>query len=399
MADSKQKAYETLTSIFGFLKKIDNRNKDQEEMFKMAKSMMDNYKENDGFSKDQANWIYNTSKALFESKGNYNMNGFLNEKSSTQKAKETLDAIGEFLDKQNKKKRLTGKSKEIFDFASDLYSWYDEHGSFTPDQAKWIYNTSKALFESYNFLNSSMIIENLGIEQLTENQKSTIKAKIDLIVESKVNEQLKEKTNELKEEIAEEFEEKFETYKEELSENLSNFIDKVIEEEVQIPDEVLEDAKRGKYYHDLIEEFKVRLAIDNDVLDEEVQSAIKEAKEEIDEYKNELNEEMNKAFKLEQENKEIKAKLYLIEKCEGLTQVQKDKVMDILGEEDNIEKIDSKYDLILETFFDIKNENDIITEGKNSKGNDLITEENNENISDPNENPMKKTWLGVMGQL
>lgn len=58
--DSTKDAMETLKAIIGATKD------DGGEIHDMAKSMMDSYKKNKGFSKAQAQWIYNTSKALFK---------------------------------------------------------------------------------------------------------------------------------------------------------------------------------------------------------------------------------------------------------------------------------------------------------------------------------------------
>jgi hypothetical protein len=48
-----------------------------------------------------------------------------------------------------------------------------------------------------------------------------------------------------------------------------------------IPDKVLEYARKGELYSDLIEQFKVRLGVDEGLLDEEVKALLKEAKTEI----------------------------------------------------------------------------------------------------------------------
>lgn len=58
--DATEDALKTLKAIIGSLKD-DKKN----EIYKMAMSMKSNYEKNKGFSKDQASWIYNTSKSLF----------------------------------------------------------------------------------------------------------------------------------------------------------------------------------------------------------------------------------------------------------------------------------------------------------------------------------------------
>jgi predicted nucleic acid-binding Zn-ribbon protein len=62
--------------------------------------------------------------------------------SSTDDAKKTLTAIIGFL-----KKNQNGKdAKEMLKMANGMKDHVDKKGSFSPDQAKWIFNTSKALF-------------------------------------------------------------------------------------------------------------------------------------------------------------------------------------------------------------------------------------------------------------
>jgi hypothetical protein len=59
--DATADALKTLKAIMGSLK--DDKEND---VYKMASSMMKSYEKNKGFSKDQANWIYKTSKSMFK---------------------------------------------------------------------------------------------------------------------------------------------------------------------------------------------------------------------------------------------------------------------------------------------------------------------------------------------
>ncbi len=62
--------------------------------------------------------------------------------SSTDDAKKTLTAIIGFL-----KKNQNGKdAKEMLKMGNGMMDHVKKKGSFSPDQAKWIFNTSKALF-------------------------------------------------------------------------------------------------------------------------------------------------------------------------------------------------------------------------------------------------------------
>ena len=58
--DATADAKKTLDAIIGATKD------DGGDVYKMAMGMKKSYEKNKGFSKDQANWIYKTSKALFK---------------------------------------------------------------------------------------------------------------------------------------------------------------------------------------------------------------------------------------------------------------------------------------------------------------------------------------------
>ena len=68
------------------------------------------------------------------------IDSYLNE-NSTDNAAKTLDAIIGALSKGT-----NASGNKILKMAKDIKSYYKKEGSFSPDQAKWIYNTSKAIF-------------------------------------------------------------------------------------------------------------------------------------------------------------------------------------------------------------------------------------------------------------
>ena len=61
---STEDAHGTLKAIIGTLKKSDG--KDTADMLKMANGIMDYYNKEKSFAPKQAEWIFNTSKALFK---------------------------------------------------------------------------------------------------------------------------------------------------------------------------------------------------------------------------------------------------------------------------------------------------------------------------------------------
>lgn len=64
--DATADAYKTLKAIMGAVKGSKDYRKNS--IYHMSRGMMDSYKKNKGFSKDQAKWIYNISKAMFKKK-------------------------------------------------------------------------------------------------------------------------------------------------------------------------------------------------------------------------------------------------------------------------------------------------------------------------------------------
>ncbi len=90
---------------------------------------------------------------------------------STQDAKKTLDAILGFLDDKDK---LSDKEEEIRDMGIGMMDYYEKEKSFSPDQAKWIYNTSKAFFESYKEGYSNRLNENIFKVKSTKIESFTV---------------------------------------------------------------------------------------------------------------------------------------------------------------------------------------------------------------------------------
>lgn len=71
------------------------------------------------------------------------LNRLLNE-SSTDDANKTLDAIIGFLKKQE---NPSDDAKEMLKMGNGIKDYYNKNKSFAPDQAKWIFNTSKTILK------------------------------------------------------------------------------------------------------------------------------------------------------------------------------------------------------------------------------------------------------------
>ena len=192
------------------------------------------------------------------------------------------------------------------------------------------------------------LLKLLGIDSLNEETQAEVKTKLQDYIDVKAKELSEEKLIEEKESLVEKYEEKFEDYKKDITGKFSNFVDNILEEELVIPEKVLEFAKKGELYDDLIEQFKVRLGVDEGLVDEEVKGLLKEAKEEILKLRGEIDQITEKQLEVTSDAQEMAAQLYLYEKCEGLTEKQKRHVMAILEGVQDKEEIDRKFSIIVE---------------------------------------------------
>jgi hypothetical protein len=192
------------------------------------------------------------------------------------------------------------------------------------------------------------LLELLGANKLNEADEAQVKERLETLIEVKATELSESKLQEAKEQLVESYEGKFEDYKEEITSKFSNFVDSVLEEEMVIPDKILEYAKKGELYTDLIEQFKIRLSVDEGLLDEEVKSLLKEAKEEILKLRSDLDGVISENLEVKQDATELAAELYLRRKCDGLTESQKKKVIEMLGGITDREEIDRKFAFVLE---------------------------------------------------
>ncbi len=193
------------------------------------------------------------------------------------------------------------------------------------------------------------ILEMLGVDKLEEGKQDEVKQGLETVIEARAAEVAQEKLEESKEQLIEEMEDKFEDYKKDVTSKFSNFVDNILEEELVIPDKVMEFARKGELYSDLIEQFKLRLSIDEGMLDEEIKDLLREAKEEILTKREENDSLTSDKLGLEMKNQELEAQLYLRKKSEGLTEAQRIKIHELMGDVTDADEIDTKYDLIVES--------------------------------------------------
>jgi hypothetical protein len=193
------------------------------------------------------------------------------------------------------------------------------------------------------------ILKLLGVDKLEESDQTAITQKFNDLVDLKVKEKVNEQLESEKASLLEYYEGKFETYKEEITDKFSSFLDNILEEELQIPEKIQEFARKGELYHDLIEEMKLRIAIDEDTLDEEARNLLSEAKEELVNLKNQYNELFEKYTEVSVDAKEFAADLYKHDISEGLPVDEKESILALLEGISDKEEIDRKFALLVES--------------------------------------------------
>ncbi len=194
------------------------------------------------------------------------------------------------------------------------------------------------------------LLEMLGVQKLDEKEQEAIKEKLETLIELKAKETVDEMLKTEKDKLIEQYEEKFDAYKEDITAKFSNFVDEILDEQMSIPDKVLEFARKGELYADLIEQFKVRLGVDEGLLDEEVKALLKEAKGEITGLRSSLDETISDKLEVTKDAQELAAELYVRRKCDGLTEGQKLHVMQMLEGVADRNEIDRKFDVIFEAY-------------------------------------------------
>jgi len=239
------------------------------------------------------------------------------------------------------------------------------------------------------------ILESLGVNQLDESKQKEVKEHFETLVETKADEKVKEKEQEIRDELVESYEKKFEDYKNDISQKFSDFLDEVLDEEMQIPEKVKEYARKGELYEDVLETLKSRMAIDEGHIKKEVNDLLKECRTEISKLKEEVNTLSSEKLEAKQDAKELAARVYVQEKCQGLSLQQEEKVKQLLEGVTDQEEIDKKFNAIVETSDDSSdNSQDSQDSEVNENG-----EGNEEGQDELNEDPftkMKKFWVNQL---
>ena len=241
------------------------------------------------------------------------------------------------------------------------------------------------------------LLELLSIDKLDESKQTEIKEKVESIIEVKLIEKLTEKEAALKEMVVTEYEEKFETYKEDITEKFSNFVDEILEQELAIPDHIVEFARKGELYEDLIEQFKTRLAIDEDMIGDEVKDLLKEARDEIKSLKDQFNAKIEENLTLTVEKDKLEIQTYLMEKVKGLPLEDAEKVIAILEDESDTDVIDKKYDTLIESILEVKKTDEEDDEDEEEEDDDMKKKKKKKDGDDDmKESTLMNRWMSTL---
>jgi len=241
------------------------------------------------------------------------------------------------------------------------------------------------------------LLELLSIDKLDESKQTEIKEKVESIIEVKLIEKLTEKEAALKEMLVTEYEEKFETYKEDITEKFSNFVDEILEQELAIPDHIVEFARKGELYEDLIEQFKTRLAIDEDMIGDEVKDLLKEARDEIKSLKDQFNAKIEENLTLTVEKDKLEIQTYLMEKVKGLPLEDAEKVIAILEDESDTDVIDKKYDTLIESILEVKKTDEEDDEDEEEEDDDMKKKKKKKDGDDDmKESTLMNRWMSTL---
>lgn len=251
------------------------------------------------------------------------------------------------------------------------------------------------------------VLEVLGADKLDEKQQAVISEKIKDMIDLNSRELADKLLKEEKEALTEEFEAKYEEYKKDITSRFSDFVDSVLDEELEIPERVMEYAKKGELYSELIEQFKLKLAIDEGLLDKEVKGLLKEAKEEIVGLRKQINSYMVKESELTKDAKLLSASLYIRQKCDGLMESQKSKIYGLLEGITDKNEIDRKFKYLVESVMDKDEVEDEVKDTKEKVDKKIVEEgtgfnevkETKEVLSESTESPfnaLKESWVKIL---
>lgn len=232
-------------------------------------------------------------------------------------------------------------------------------------------------------MNIAELLKTLSVDSLTEEQQTEFTTKLEDIISFRVNEAVDEALTEEKEKLVEEYEAKYEDYKQDITSKFSNFVDEVLEEEMIVPEYVLEYARYGELYKDLIDQIKVRVGIDEGILDEEARDLLREARDRIIELQDALNDEIELRLESQNDAQDLALETYRRMACEDVPVAQRKRVLVLLEGTKTKEEVDRKLDFIMENkLFEGVSDDNNDGKGQHTVNEDKSTNDNEDKLDE-----------------
>lgn len=162
----------------------------------------------------------------------------------------------------------------------------------------------------------------------------------------------------LKEGIVTNVQEEVTKFKDSLVEKIDSFLESELE--TLIPEDLIEAKAKLEVYEPIVEGFKETIAKFGIQIESEGHQLLKDAKEEIESLTEDVNTKTKEHMELEEAAGKLLAKVTLMEKCEGLTTEQKEKIGIIFAGK-SVDEINEKFDNIRDLIINDK-ATEIVTE-------------------------------------
>lgn len=154
---------------------------------------------------------------------------------------------------------------------------------------------------------------------------------------------LTEQVEKMKQFIEEEVDKTVEEYKEGLVEKIDSFLEAELSE--LVPDSLIEAQAKIEIYEPLVEGFKQVISKHGVQIDSEGHELLKDAKTEIENLAEEVNEKTAEYNELEEAAEKLLARVLIMEKSDGMTDDQKEKIA-VLFDGKSSDEINEKFDEI-----------------------------------------------------
>ncbi|MCD4693300.1 MAG: hypothetical protein K8R79_10325 [Calditrichales bacterium] len=154
--------------------------------------------------------------------------------------------------------------------------------------------------------------------------------------------------------MLERIEKDYERFKDKLTDTTAKTINEIFEEDLQLSENVRKWAYKGKLYDNIIQQFKIRISVDDCLMDEQALSLLREAKGTILNLRSNIAKAKNSTAMVKDDIKTMRKQLYIYKRLDEMkiNNLNQHKIKTILleGDIDNLSEyeIDKKINLLLE---------------------------------------------------